>query len=168
MDYYFEAAVIGTPRFPTDVHFIIGSFPDLFGTGVGLAVQQWCIQHGWLLVWALGKNGDAGKPARSGVKTNRNSARLRPVKFWGNDRIVDPVVAAHGVRTTLSPQVIADFTPVRYTQESQYVIRSRTRVDVQQLLPMVVQSYTRQTVDHVLLLKHCYCHTIVLQHQTCL
>jgi hypothetical protein len=32
MDYYWEAAVVGTPRFPEAVHFVIASFPDTFGT----------------------------------------------------------------------------------------------------------------------------------------
>ena len=76
-----EAAVIATPRFPADVHFIVGSFPDLFGTSVGAEVQRWCINHGWLLMWSLGKNGD----------TSRDRAAPG---FAGNHRLIDPVVAA--------------------------------------------------------------------------
>ena len=124
----------GTPHFPSSVHFIIGSFPDLFGTGVGLAVQQWCIQHNWLLLWALGKNGDT-KTRQDRRLTSRlqdqqlqrghvaltASGSASPRKFEGNHRIIDPVVAAAvargkgGGRTTISPQALAAFTPVRKT-----------------------------------------------------
>ena len=92
MDYYFEAAVVGTPRFPEGVHFIVGAFPDLFGTGVGLALQRWCVQHGWLLLWALGKNG-----ASSGV-------------FKGARRLVDPTVAGQIQHSNLPPEAIAAST----------------------------------------------------------
>jgi len=92
MDYYFEAAVVGTPRFPEGVHFVVGAFPDLFGTGVGLALRKWCVQHGWLLLWALGKNG-----ASHG-------------KFRGHSRIVDPTVADQIKRSDLPPEAIAAST----------------------------------------------------------
>ena len=34
---------------------------------MGAAVRGWCMQHGWLLVWALGKNGDTAAASKSGA-----------------------------------------------------------------------------------------------------
>lgn len=91
MDFYIEAAIIGTPRFSEGVHFVIAAFPDIFGTGVGRAVQEWCMQHGWVLVWALGKNlGDAAAQTRAtGVPGDA------PRKFRGNHR-----ASPHALPTT--------------------------------------------------------------------
>ena len=54
MDYYFEAAVVGTPRFPEGVHFVVGAFPwksltIAFGAEelmASLASKSVCVTHG--------------------------------------------------------------------------------------------------------------------------
>ena len=40
--HYWEAHLIGAPLFPADVKFVLGVFPDLFGTAAGLLLRQWC------------------------------------------------------------------------------------------------------------------------------
>merc|ERR1712032_475254 len=38
---YFEAMPAGAVNFPDDVRFLIGSFPELFGSANGVALQEW-------------------------------------------------------------------------------------------------------------------------------
>lgn len=62
------------------VHFIVGAFPSLFGTGDGVRLQQWCKQHRWVLLWSLGQN-------------TADVHELVTLPF--NNRMIDPSVLAH-------------------------------------------------------------------------
>eukprot|EP01043_Picozoa_sp_COSAG02_P012520 COSAG02_NODE_483_length_21396_cov_20.544801_10_plen_88_part_00 len=39
--------MIGAPTFPDGVKFLIGVFPDLFGTVAGRVLQDWAIKWVW-------------------------------------------------------------------------------------------------------------------------
>ena len=67
---YIEADVAGVISFPEDVSMVIGSFRELFGTDAGAQLRDWCAEHGWPLVWALGPG-------------------VNDTSFHGLDRIVD-------------------------------------------------------------------------------
>jgi hypothetical protein len=73
---YMEADLVGNPRLPLAVRFLIGNFQPLFGTATGAQLQELCIARGWGLVWALGFVGDKG----GGDELN--------------SRILDPTVSA--------------------------------------------------------------------------
>ena len=53
---YFEAIPAARLRLPDAVHFLIGSFPALFGSDLGTKLRAWCVQRGWVLLWSLGLN----------------------------------------------------------------------------------------------------------------
>lgn len=77
-----EAHILGAPLFPQSVKFLIGAFPDLFGTTNGRLLQQLAARNGWALVWALGSNlpSDDMNFCEQSHKTNRRQLRilLRP------------------------------------------------------------------------------------------
>eukprot|EP01050_Picozoa_sp_SAG11_P007902 SAG11_NODE_674_length_7801_cov_3.578032_1_plen_619_part_00 len=89
--HYWEAHVIGAPLFPDSVKFVIGAFPDMFGTATGRLLQQWAAKHSWALVWSLGSN-------LPGDDMNFYGA-LNQTEFPGNRRLLDPHVLP---RTTIS------------------------------------------------------------------
>ena len=49
---YLEAMPAARLRLPDAVHFLIGSFPALFGSDLGTELRSWCVQRGILLVLA--------------------------------------------------------------------------------------------------------------------
>ena len=60
-NYYIEANLLATPQFQrdrdtgaSDVLFVIGTFPFIFGHPNGADLRAWAKQHGWPVVWALG------------------------------------------------------------------------------------------------------------------
>ena len=53
---YLEAMPAARLRLPSSVHFLIGSFPTLFGFELGTKLRRWCVQQGWILAWSLGLN----------------------------------------------------------------------------------------------------------------
>ena len=53
---YLEAMPAARLRLPDAVHFLIGSFPALFGSELGTKLRDWCVQRGWILLWSLGLN----------------------------------------------------------------------------------------------------------------
>ena len=53
---YLEAMPAARLRLPDAVHFLIGSFPALFGSDLGAKLRSWCVQRGWILLWSLGLN----------------------------------------------------------------------------------------------------------------
>ena len=53
---YLEAMPAARLRLPDAVHFLIGSFPALFGSELGTKLRNWCVQRGWILLWSLGLN----------------------------------------------------------------------------------------------------------------
>ena len=40
---YWEASVGGTPLYPSAIKFVIGNFPDLFGTPAGQVLREWYV-----------------------------------------------------------------------------------------------------------------------------
>mmetsp|Transcript_55742 Transcript_55742/g.130676 ORF Transcript_55742/g.130676 Transcript_55742/m.130676 type:complete len:603 (+) Transcript_55742:37-1845(+) len=86
---YFEAALIGQLQFPSAIRFLIGSFPALFGTDMGVRLQAWARSRGWVLIWALGSN----EKALPGETPNFNFELLAGhTSFQVNQRMIDPVV----------------------------------------------------------------------------
>jgi len=84
-DRYWEANILGNPRLPEGVKFLVANFGTLFGTVTGKRLQQLADHFSWPLVWALGdaaatKSGGGGHKQKSGP-------------FAGNQRVLDPVVA---------------------------------------------------------------------------
>jgi len=53
---YLEAMPAARLRLPDAVHFLIGSFPALFGSDLGTKLRSWCVKRGWILLWSLGLN----------------------------------------------------------------------------------------------------------------
>lgn len=92
--HYWEAHIIGAPLFPSGVKFLIGVFPDLFGTAAGRSLQEWATTWGWCLVWALGSN-------LPDDDLNFYGARNQ-TEFKGNARLLDPHVLASSRVTNLT------------------------------------------------------------------
>lgn len=82
---YLEANIVGNPSFPDSVNFLVASFPKLFGTDDGRKVQHLAIVRGWPLVWAFGD----GLPELDAEGSDEDA-------FFGNRRILDPIVHASG------------------------------------------------------------------------
>jgi hypothetical protein len=80
---YWEANIDAAVALPAGIKFLIASFVDLFGTPNGVMVQQWCVQSGFLLVWALG----------SGVARTFIDFKANSTTYGYNHRAVDPVVS---------------------------------------------------------------------------
>lgn len=83
--HYWEVIPAAELSYPAAIKFVIGSFPDLFGTSVGLKLQEWCTKNGWVLVWSLGLN--VGEPP-----PNFWTAVNLTGPFISNRRLVDPIV----------------------------------------------------------------------------
>lgn len=85
--HYWEAVPAGAVRYPEDIKFLIGSYPNLFGTKAGTHLQKWAKQRKWVLVWSLGLNLD-GEGATMDFK-----ALMINSTFKANQRLIDPEVA---------------------------------------------------------------------------
>ena len=86
-----QADVAGVIQFPEAVAMVIGSFRELFGTDAGARLQQWCADHSWPLVWALGPGNETSS-------------------FRGLDRIVDvTTLGSARVNRTASASTAAAF-----------------------------------------------------------
>lgn len=72
---YWESNIVGNPSLKA-VKFLIGSFPDLFGTDAGRSLQETADGFSWPLAWAFGTGG--------------SSSRQQSVA--GNKRLLDPSV----------------------------------------------------------------------------
>ena len=81
---YIEGIPAGPLNFPTSVKFMIGSFPDLFGTSGGKMLRDWCAKENWILVWSLGLN--------LGESYNFWTAASIESTFESSNRILDPHV----------------------------------------------------------------------------
>ena len=68
---------------------VIGTFPQLFGTALGVDLQRWCIEHGWVLVWALGPNSQGGGIPNAGITGAPVAVDAR------STRALDPMVFVH-------------------------------------------------------------------------
>jgi hypothetical protein len=74
---YWESNIVGNPKLES-VKFLIGNFPNLFGTDSGLKLQTVANDLGFPLIWALGNGGSFDKSS---------------VAAAGNQRFLDPTVA---------------------------------------------------------------------------
>ena len=82
---YWEAVVGGAPLYPDGIKFVIGNFPELFGTPGGQQLRDWCISRGWVLIWALGAAGQNVQAEWFGQP---------PTYALFNQRTLDPIVLA--------------------------------------------------------------------------
>eukprot|EP00439_Symbiodinium_sp_Y106_P073707 s1862_g13.t4 len=106
---YLEATHLGKLRYPEAIRFLIGTFPVLFGTELGVNLQTWAKNRGWVLVWALGLNDKALlRPTRD----FDFGPLLQDVDFKVNGRMIDPIVLGHttaAVGSPVQPDVVTDF-----------------------------------------------------------
>merc|ERR1712093_826245 len=87
---YYEANILGNPRLPDGVSFLIGNFHTLFGTDAGREMQLLADHYSWPLVW-----GFAANPPHFGLQNERESSpNAMNTSFPGNQRILDPEVLA--------------------------------------------------------------------------
>jgi hypothetical protein len=101
---YMEADIVGTVAYPAGVKMVIGTFPRLFGTDSGEALQRWCVAQGWVLVWALGPNYPGGGIPNSGISG--------PPVAMDARRTLDPTVLLHstaGANCTVAQSDVATF-----------------------------------------------------------
>lgn len=113
---YWESNIVGNPRLPEGVKFLIGQFPALFGTSAGRRVQQLADHYGWPLVWALGNGGHTSgrhpphppHPPSTGTKPGHGPKRGGS-SMPGNQRLLDPRSATLTTNATLSEESLANF-----------------------------------------------------------
>lgn len=92
---YIESNLLGNPRFPEGVRFLIGNFCSLFGTAGGLSLQKFAKKYGWPLLWAQGGPLDATMWER---------------RIPGNGRVLDPTVdPARPLNITLPKESAPNF-----------------------------------------------------------
>jgi len=112
---YYEANLLGNPHFPEGVKFLIGNFPELFGTKEADKLQALCNHYSWPLVWALGS---AAPQSGFDFFSNKTIA--------GNQRLLDPAVKANAeLNVTLPEDANATFwrlskEAAQVRQHSQY------------------------------------------------
>jgi len=75
---YWESNIVGHPRLPDGVKFLIGNFPILFGTDQGRKLQKVADHYKWPLVWSRGRS-------TSHIDSNADAS-----VSW-NKRFLDPV-----------------------------------------------------------------------------
>jgi len=121
---YFEAIPTAPIRFPEDVRFLIGDFPNLFGTEEGALLQDWAKQRKWVLVWSLGLN--LGAP----ISTSNFELLGAGKEFPGNQRLVDPVVAAHSSAYQDLPQQPSIQTAFQQRWQEAVMLRSQNATNV--------------------------------------
>lgn len=97
---YYESNILGNPRFPEGISFLIGSFHTLFGTDGGRELQQLADRFSWPLVWALGAKPEAPTHGNSRPHRLLGGVARGPKghSFAGNQRFLDP--SASGSRAT--------------------------------------------------------------------
>ncbi|CAL1133619.1 unnamed protein product [Cladocopium goreaui] len=76
---YLEANILGNPRLPSSVKFLIGNVATLFGTVDGRRLQLLAQRWGWPLFWGM-----------AGVLTQKSKMLIE--SFPGQRRFGDPVV----------------------------------------------------------------------------
>lgn len=75
---YWESNIVGNPGLKA-VKFLVGNFPELFGTETGRALQEVAGNFSWPLTWALGSGASSGG-------SSHHSNQSMP----GNQRFLDP------------------------------------------------------------------------------
>ena len=86
---YWEANIAGAPLFPDGIKMLVGSFAGLFGTRLGIQLQNWSIKQGWVLAWALGDpvrltslHSDSKLLTSVLSRLNSSTVRLTSAYFW--------------------------------------------------------------------------------------
>ena len=111
-NYYVEANLLATPQFRrsdaagSDVLFVIGAFPWIFGHDHGDALRRWATERGWPLVWALGPeqcyeqvNQTGGHCGETGWSPSLGQDD--PV-YRANQRLLDPSIGARFTNTSIN------------------------------------------------------------------
>lgn len=94
---YWETNLLGNPRFPEGIRFLIGSFAQIFGTSAGRSLQAFADEFGWPLVWA-----------QSALFHEQH--RGPPASLPSHDRILDPTVNTTALlNTTVPASAVMDF-----------------------------------------------------------
>jgi len=88
---YYEANLLGNPRIPDAVSFLIGNFYALFGTDAGKELQLLAGSYSWPLVWGL------GAPSTAGKFGHKDQA------WSGNQRILDPILVPSQALNATTP-----------------------------------------------------------------
>lgn len=73
--------LLGTARFPDGVQMLLGSYPKLFGTALGLRLQRLCQRWGWPLIWARAAFDAQGEAC--GTSTGHDCRLLDPSTAGG-------------------------------------------------------------------------------------
>ena len=63
--YYWEADILGTVRYPQDIKAVVANFETHFGASTGAALQKWCAQWGWPLLWSTYNSKVCNDPRRA-------------------------------------------------------------------------------------------------------
>jgi len=73
--------ILGNVIFPYGVSYIIADYPSLFGTEIGLDMQNWCQQESWALVWSHGYQYSLIKSFLNIFLSSRNNVRTGSIIF---------------------------------------------------------------------------------------
>lgn len=84
---YWESNIVGNPRTKA-VKFLIGSFPELFGTDDGRRLQQVAEELSLPLAWAMGSGAGGSGPGPKLMSSGPGPGPRSPVP--GNRRLLDP------------------------------------------------------------------------------
>lgn len=99
---YFEANIIGNPRLPDGISFLIGNFHTLFGTDAGRELQLLADHYSWPLVWGLGSSSSMPH-ADTGAGKLQAAFPSKNTSFAGNQRVLDPeVMASQAMNATVA------------------------------------------------------------------
>lgn len=103
MSEYLEADILANPQLPDAVKFVIGNFPQLFGTEAGEELQAISQRFDWPLIWAFG-DGDPSRnrpPGVHGGKHYKSNQRIADPECFGatNASISDLTVSFHDMWT---------------------------------------------------------------------
>lgn len=91
---YWESNIVGNPDLKA-VKFLVGNFPELFGTETGRALQEAAGNFSWPLTWALGTGGGSSHSHQS---------------MPGNQRLLDPL--SKNTNASFSAGAVAAFEEV--------------------------------------------------------
>jgi len=97
LTHYYESNIIGNPRFPAAVKFLVASFTSLYGSSAGRKAQKLADHYRWPVVWALG----------GGYTEYAKRETLYP----GNQRILDPsTISVKSLNVSISADIVEAFT----------------------------------------------------------
>ncbi|CAE7663345.1 unnamed protein product [Symbiodinium sp. CCMP2456] len=115
---FLEANLLGNPRLPESVKYLIGNFQEIFGTPEGRALQRLAAHRAWPLFWAVGSY----MPFLPQQMVNTTMA--------SNRRIADPANAANFTDAAVPAGATATFEEVWSKIEEARASRKLTEADV--------------------------------------